>query len=1194
MFGQVAAFEFRQQLRSPLFWIVTGIVFLLVFGVMATENVHIGDSANVHKNSPYMIVQTHLIMSMFFMFASTAFVAGSVLRDDETGFGPILRAAPLTKFDYLYGRFFGAFGATALSFVAVPLAMTVGAWLPWVDPEKLGPFRGDAMLMAYFVYALPVLLLTSALFFTTATVARSMAWSFVAAIALVVIYSVSLFLLSKPEFEPLLSRWDPFGLSAFFISTEYWTASDRNTLLVPLVGNVFFNRFFALALGATALAAAYPLFRYRATPGGKGSAAPSALNNRPAATVIPISVIQRFDRKAALAQFVARARFDMGQILKSPVFWIILGMGMINAGLSLWAVTDDTRYGGALLPATRVLIPVLEGSFYFFSVILAGFYAGELVWRDRDRRANEMIDATPAPDWTFIVPKTVAVILVLFATLIVSVLAAMIVQALKGYYAFEPEKYLLWYLLPHGVDLAIIAALAIFTQALLPNKFWGWGAMILYIVMLSAAPGLGIEHNLLVFGHTNPVPLSDMNGQGRFWVGAWWFRLYWSAWALSLLIIAYALWRRGTESRLAPRLARAPAAFRGPLLWASLAVILIGAGSGGFIFYNTNVLNPYRTKISDDQWQADYEKALLPYEKVPQPSVVRVTLNVAINPHIPSLETRGVYVLENLTGAPLRQVHVRFDRPLSVRALSVEGARPIKVYDRFNYRIFAFDTPMQPGERRSLSFDTVLTQHGFRTARSDTRDLTEVVDNGTFANSFQIAPLIGMTRDRLLTDRAIRRRNGLPAELHMAPLGDLASRNTSVIGGASWSQADITVSTDADQTPIAPGYKVYDKTVGGRRTARFVTEAPILQFFSIQSARYQVRTQTYKGIDLSVYFDPQHATNVDRMLRAMRVSLDYYQANFSPYQFRQARITEFPDYAQFAQSFAGTFPWSEGLGFIADYRDPSRIDLVTYVAAHEFAHQWWAHQVIPANQQGASLLTETMAQYSALRVMREIYGPDKVRKFLKFELDSYLRNRGAEAMAEQPLERVEDQGYIHYRKGSLVMYRLADEIGEDAVNRALRTMIARFAFKGAPYPTALDLVAAFRAQAPADKQSLITDLFEKITLYDLKATKATARRRADGLWDVQLKVTAVKYYADGLGKQREASLNETMWVGLFEQKPDEKSFGPGDVIAMQKRQVRSGDQTFAFVTHREPKFAGIDPYDEVIDRNSETNTRSVN
>ena len=151
MFFQVAAFEFRQQLRAPLFWVATGIFFLLVFGFMASDHIHIGDTANVHKNGPFSIVQVHLTLAMFYMFAATAFVAGAVIRDDETGFGPILRAAPLGKFSYLYGRFTGAFAAAALSYLAVAAAMGIGSMMPWLDPERLGPFRPDAYAYAYLV-----------------------------------------------------------------------------------------------------------------------------------------------------------------------------------------------------------------------------------------------------------------------------------------------------------------------------------------------------------------------------------------------------------------------------------------------------------------------------------------------------------------------------------------------------------------------------------------------------------------------------------------------------------------------------------------------------------------------------------------------------------------------------------------------------------------------------------------------------------------------------------------------------------------------------------------------------------------------------------------------------------------------------------------------------------------------------------
>ena len=1196
MFGKIASFELRYQLRSPVFWVVAVLFFLLTFGSVTIEQISIGGGGTIHKNAPFAVAQTHLILSIFYMFVTTAFVANVIVRDDETGYGPILRTTRIRKFDYLYGRFTGAFLAAAISFLAVPIAMLIGSFMPWIDPEKLGPNLLNAYVYAYFVLALPTLLLTSALFFALATVTRSMMWTYVGVIGFLVLWVVAGIALDKPEFEQAAALWEPMGTGAFSLATKYWTANERNTLTPALTGALLFNRAFVIVLAGGLLAGAYGLFRFQSAElaGRKGEKSKAKPGLPPPVEIAPPApkplAKPRHDRATAWIQFVARTRLDMGQVFKSPAFFVLLALGLFNAAGSLWFATDADGYGGQIYPVTRALLRPLLGSFSLIPMIIAIYYAGELVWRERERRTHEIIDSTPVGDWAFTAPKIAAIALVLLSTLLVSVVAGVVSQIGHGYFRLELDKYLLWYVLPQAVDWVLLAALAVFLQVLSPHKFIGWGLMVVYVVTQVTFSNLGFQHNLYNYGGSPGTPFSDMNRLGAFWIGAWWFRAYWSAFAVLLAVLCYALWRRGTETRLLPRLKRLPRRLRGANGVVFGVVFLAFAGLGSFIFVNTNVWNEYRTNLDDERWTADMEKALLRYENTPQPKITGMKLDVDLYPGEPRAVTRGAYVIQNKTGAPIKEIHVRFDRDLAVRALSIEGARPKQTFERFNYRIFAFDTPLAPGETRRMSFITERSQKGFKNSDNESR----VVANGTFLNNMEIAPILGMSRDGLLQDRAKRRKYGLPPELRMAKLGDVASLQFNGLRkDADFVTSDITVTTDADQTPIAPGSKASERVWKSgnleRRTVRFVADAPILPFLSIQSARYAVSRETYKGIDLAVYYDPQHAWNIDRMRGAMKASLDYYQEEFSPYQFKQLRFQEFPAYADFAQAFAGTIPWSESMFFIADYRDPEKIDMVTYVGAHEIGHQWWAHQVLGADQQGSTMLSETFAQYSALMVMKRMYGEAQIRKFLKFELNSYLRARGGDVLEEQPLARVENQGYIHYRKGSLVMYRLQHEVGEETVNRALRKLIAEHGFKGAPYPTTLDFLRILRAEVAPDKQALVTDLFEKITLYDLKTKSATVKKRADGRSDVKLVVEAKKMYADGRGKETDAALNEVLDVGLFTAEPGKKDFAQKDVVAMERRPIRSGTQTLTFVTKVAPRFAGVDPYNFVIDRNGDDN-----
>jgi hypothetical protein len=237
-------------------------------------------------------------------------------------------------------------------------------------------------------------------------------------------------------------------------------------------------------------------------------------------------------------------------------------------------------------------------------------------------------------------------------------------------------------------------------------------------------------------------------------------------------------------------------------------------------------------------------------------------------------------------------------------------------------------------------------------------------------------------------------------------------------------------------------------------------------------------------------------------------------------------------------------------------------------------------------------MSESLSQYSALMVMEKEYGPEKMRRFLKYELDNYLRNRGTELVEEMPLLLVENQGYIHYRKGSVVMYALRDYIGESVLNRTLARYLGATKFQQPPYTNSLELMAELAQDVPADKQALLDDMFRTITLFENHAEDSTYSRRPDGQYVVTVNARAKKLRADGQGVETEVPLDDWIDVGVF---ADSKVDGTTveKPLYLAKHHVMGHDLTVEVVVAEKPERAGIDPYNKLVDRRSNDNVKTL-
>ncbi len=188
----------------------------------------------------------------------------------------------------------------------------------------------------------------------------------------------------------------------------------------------------------------------------------------------------------------------------------------------------------------------------------------------------------------------------------------------------------------------------------------------------------------------------------------------------------------------------------------------------------------------------------------------------------------------------------------------------------------------------------------------------------------------------------------------------------------------------------------------------------INNFFSFLSGRFNVQRDKWKDVNLQVYYNPGYEFDVDKMMESAKAGSTITKRPSGRSSSRKYRVLEFPRYRGFAQSFPNTIPFSESIGFIERLK---KKDLLYFVNAHELAHQWWGHQLIGSMTQGSNLMSETLAEYFALKVMEKKYGEENIRKYLKYELDRYLRGRAGETRHEPPLSRVQREPYCVVPEG---------------------------------------------------------------------------------------------------------------------------------------------------------------------------------
>lgn len=1179
--------ELGTGLKRPMVYIFFVVIALLVFFAVVSDNVQIGGSiGNVHKNAPYILTTFVTVLTVFGLLIAVAFFNNAALRDYNYNFNEILFSTPLSKSGYFFGRFLGALILACIPLLGVFFGMLVGVTIGvpagWIDADKVGPFYPEMFINNFLIFILPNMFLAGAITYALANKWKSTVISFVGTIVVIVGYIISSTLLSDIDNETIAALTDPFGNTAYNVATKYFTPVEKNTLSPAFTGILLQNRLLFIGISSAILLASYFSFSFTAKPGGKkkkgGEKVTPVMN-------LPQPVLnQVFNLNTYWLQFRSFFRIDFLSITKSTTFKILFFFMLVLTISSL--VGGFEYFGLQSYPVTYKMVDVIEGNLTIFVIIILVFFSGELVWRDRENKISEVIDASPFNSLPSLVSKALSLFIVTSALYLFGVLISVIYQLLDGYSNIELGVYFgsFWY--NYMALYAVTSAFLIFIQVIMNNKYLAYFVSVLYLFLADLLLILlEVNSNLLSLGATPTMIYSDMNGFGPAAKAVMWFNANWVLFGGLLLLIGGLYVKRGIISGAKERRRVAAKNLTSAYAKGLVGTLALWIAVVGFIYYNVHVLNKVPSGDDQEQQAADYEKKYKKYEKIAQPKLLAASYEIDIYPYDRDVKARIGASLINETAEAIDSVHFIIDDNWGHK-ISIPGSELVYNDEEIGYQIYQLDEPMMPGDTIMADVTAEYITKGFENEVTN----TSIIRNGTFLNNFAILPVVGYSTNYELSDKDTRKEYDLPEKDRVPKLvadcGPECEINYLSDGKSDWVNVETVISTAGDQVAIAPGSLIEEWQKDGRNYYRYRVDHPSQNFYSFISARFEVARRKWNGIDMEVYYDAKHDYNIDMMLDAIEKSLKYYTENFGPYYHKQARIIEFPRYATFAQAFPGTMPYSEGFGFIINLENEDDNNVIDAVIAHEMGHQWWAHQEVSANMQGGTMLTESFSEYSSLMVMKQETDPLRMKDFLKYDMNRYLAGRSGETEKELPLFKVENQSYIHYGKGSVILYALQDYIGEEKVNNALRNFLKEFKYS-TPYPTSLDFLKHLEPEVPDSLQYLLTDWFKEITLYDNRLKEAKVENLDNGKFRVTLDIEAYKIKADTIGTEVRVPLDDWIDVGLYADADE------SELILQKRVKFNQQDMKLSFEVDRAPVKAAIDPRRILIERIYTDNVKRV-
>src|SRR5215213_1637829 len=479
-------------------------------------------------NSDFFISGTLPIYSFLTLPLFTAlFMADPVIKDFRAGIDPLIFSKPITRAQYLLGKFFGNFFVLVCCQSAFVLTWFV---LQAVRKEGVVVVPG-VTVVPYIKHFLLLVVMShlglAAFYFVVGALTRSAKIVYGLGISFYPIYITY----HVGFLKGLSPRWrnnlDPLVMNWHNVHLERRDAAFVNQMTIVYDFDLIANRATLLVIAVLLLTFLYYRFKTAERPqpaenlswlnlsanaAGHVYEMPGVVSQEFRKTVVPIPAVSTANDGFAnnIQKLIAALTVELRLLFSERSLAVVMSLAVFLSILEVifWPVSADPSFSAAYAGNTA-------SSMLLFLVGIPIFYIGEAIHRDRDVRVEGLLWSHPIPSYVILSAKFLSTLLLVFGFILSVGVIAIVAQIVKGNTPLELSAYLNVYSLILVPNAIFLCATFLTLHVLLPGRY------------LAYAAGIGICVGLFYLysqGHSNSLynPLlfklwsySDLAGPDR-------------------------------------------------------------------------------------------------------------------------------------------------------------------------------------------------------------------------------------------------------------------------------------------------------------------------------------------------------------------------------------------------------------------------------------------------------------------------------------------------------------------------------------------------------------------------------------------------------------------------------------------------------------------------------------------------------